>query len=162
MNTRTRLAAACAMATAAATILLAGPASAAAPQATATPAAHRPASAVPAATTKATPATSYNGACGSGYSVIDQLPVSTLGTVYLTYNSASGKNCVETLRADPGAATRMQAYIQLSGVPGSKVSDTGNYTTYAGPVYLHAPAHCIDWGGYIGTTGVNQNSSHCG
>jgi hypothetical protein len=27
--------------------------------------------------------------------------------------------------------------------------DSGNYTTYAGPVYVSAAHKCIDWGGWI-------------
>ena len=111
---------------------------------------------------KASPATSYNGACGSGYGVIDSLPISTLGTVYLTYSGATGDNCVVTVRANPGTAMYMVAAIQLAGNSGSEVIDSGNYTTYAGPVYLHAPGSCIDWGGQIGTVYNQQFDSHCG
>lgn len=112
--------------------------------------------------TKATPATAYNGVCGSGYSVIDSLPISTLGTVYLTYNSATGKNCVVTVRATPGAATYMAAAVELAGDSSSAVVDQGDYTTYAGPVYLYAPGSCIDWEGQIGSVYTGEEYSHCG
>lgn len=103
----------------------------------------------------------YNGACGTGYSVIDSLQLSTLGTVYLTYNGATGNNCVVTVRATPGTVMRMEATIELSGVAGTYQVDLGDYTAYAGPVYAHAPGHCIDWSGGIGNTFAHQNNSHC-
>lgn len=112
--------------------------------------------------TTVSPATAYNGACGSGYSVIDSLPISTLGTVYLTYNSRNGENCVVTVRANPGAATYMAAAIELAGNSSSAIVDDGYYTTYAGPVYLHAPGSCIDWEGQIGSAYTGEQNSHCG
>ena len=126
------------------------------------PAAHRTTTAVSAATAKATAAAApYNKACGSGYTVIDSLPLSTLGTVYLTYNSANGNNCVVTVRTNPGSPVTMYAAIELSGAPGTQVSDYGDYTTYAGPVYIHAPNHCVDWAGQVDIEFNYQNQSHC-
>lgn len=127
------------------------------------PTAHAPRNSTPAKRpTTVSPATSYNGACGSGYSVIDSLPISTLGTVYLTYNSNKGENCVVTVRATPGTATYMAAAIELAGDSSSAVVDQGTYTTYAGPVYLHAPGSCIDWEGQIGSVYTGEEDSHCG
>ena len=107
------------------------------------------------------PYTSYNGVCGSGYSVIDSAVLSTLGTVYLTYDSSSGYNCVVTVRANPGTAMEMSAAIRLTG-NSTWIIDEGNYTTYAGPVYLHAPGQCIDWAGSIAGTSVQRLDTHCG
>lgn len=126
------------------------------------PTAHAPRNSAPAkAPGKASPATSYNGVCGSGYNVIDSLPISTLGTVYLTYNNSTGNNCVVTVRANPGAATYMAAAIELAGNSSSEVIDQGNYAAYAGPVYLHAPGSCIDWEGQVSSTYAGQVDSHC-
>lgn len=49
--------------------------------------------------TTASPASAatYNGACGSGYSVLDSDNVGQLGTVFLTYNDSTGQNCVVTV-----------------------------------------------------------------
>jgi hypothetical protein len=117
-----------------------------------------------ASTGAVTPAT-YNNACGAGYIVKETLPL-TGGHVYLTYDSSNGYNCVVTVRNSPGAATHMIAAIRLSytesSPPGNWVIQDGNYTTYAGPVYLHAPGHCIDWYGQIGTAQATEYNSHCG
>jgi len=101
----------------------------------------------------------YNGVCGSGYVVIDSLPL-TGGTIYLTYNSGNGYNCVVTVRSSPGTPLPMDAYVGLSG--NELNDDFGHYTTYAGPVYVHAPHQCIDWGGWIDNSFNHQPNSHCG
>jgi hypothetical protein len=154
------------LAAAAAVLVTAGSLLAAAPSAVAAPSSSAGHSFPPQhgahkATGSATAAT-YNGACGSGYTVIDQLSLGTAGTVYLTYNSSTGKNCVVTVRTTPGTAIFMAAGIRLTGNPASEVDDTGNYTTYAGPVYLYAKGHCIDWAGQIGSVYNEQDNSHCG
>lgn len=107
-------------------------------------------------------AASYNGKCGSGYGVIDSLTISGYGTVYLTYNGSSGMNCAVTIRDNPGTAMFMDAGIQLAGNRASEVHDPGQWTTYAGPVYLSAAGQCIDWGGQIGTVISQRFNVHCG
>jgi hypothetical protein len=104
-------------------------------------------------------AAAYNGVCGSGYSVIDSHGLGSLGTVYLTINSA-GRNCVVTIRNNPGAAKHMCAKVSLAGAPWNQ--DCGNYTTYAGPVYVSAAHQCIDWSGEIDSTVFDERSVHCG
>lgn len=98
-------------------------------------------------------AASYNGACGSGYTVIDHMTVGgtqTEGTTYLTYNG--GWNCVVTITNTPGAGHQwIDAELEVSG--GSWNSDAGYYSQYAGPVYVYAPGKCIDWGGWVGYDG---------
>ncbi|MFE0459577.1 spore-associated protein A [Kitasatospora sp. NPDC058965] len=109
--------------------------------------------------TTAQAAASYNGACGSGYSVIDTLPLAE-GTIFLTYNSSNGYNCVVTIRSNPSSYLKsMDAGIRLSG--GTWVEDNNFYTTYAGPVRVHAPHSCIDWQGSIDGEINNQFNSHC-
>jgi hypothetical protein len=105
-------------------------------------------------------AATYNGACGSGYSVIDHhgLPG---GTIFLTFSSSTGKNCVVTVRDTPGAAIYMDAFISLAGAP-TWIDDPGYWTTYAGPVYVYAPGRCIDWGGDINHIWWADWNVHCG
>lgn len=56
-------------------------------------------------------AASYNGACGSGYTVIDHRDL-TGGTTFLTYKD--GWNCVVTVRDQPGQAIPMLAGVGTS------------------------------------------------
>jgi hypothetical protein len=104
-------------------------------------------------------AASYNGACGSGYVAIDHADM-TGGTVWLTYNSSNGNNCVTTVRNSPGAAQYMVASIRISG--GAWKEDAGNYTSYAGPVYLYAAHNCIDFNGSINGYSNGVWNNHCG
>ncbi|MFJ4674618.1 MULTISPECIES: spore-associated protein A [unclassified Kitasatospora] len=106
-------------------------------------------------------AASYNSACGSGYREIDHLTLNGYGTVFLTYSSATGKNCVVTVRNQPGAALYMNALVRLAG-SANWIGDYGDYTTYAGPVYVSAAGRCIDWGGEIETAYEYRLDVHCG
>jgi len=103
---------------------------------------------------------SYNGACGSGYTVIDSRPLSG-ATVFLTYNGSTGDNCVLTVRDSSGTAQLMNACIKLS-TSSTWNCDQGDYTTYAGPRYVHAPGQCVDWFGYFNGSNVTVLNSHCG
>ncbi|BCJ55428.1 hypothetical protein Asp14428_69030 [Actinoplanes sp. NBRC 14428] len=104
----------------------------------------------------------YGGQCGSGYGVVNLIDLpDNRGTVYLTYSSSSGRNCVVTLRENPGAATLMEAYVRRSGAS-SWIKDSGNFTTYAGPVYVSAAGACVDWGGTIGTASKTRYGTNCG
>jgi len=109
-------------------------------------------------------AAAYNGACGSGYAVIDKMSVggTGTGTAYLTYNN--GWNCVVTVTNTPGTRDWMTASVELSGAGHDWVDDEGYYTQYAGPVYVYAPNSCIDWGGTVGYKGLVwlQWNDHCG
>nr|WP_313069179.1 spore-associated protein A [Kitasatospora gansuensis] len=107
-------------------------------------------------------AASYNGKCGAGYNVIDSMSITTLGTVYLTYNSATTQNCVVTIRNNPGTYMYMNAAVQLTGLDWTRQYDPGQYSTFAGPVYLYASGKCIDWGGEIGSVYAQQINVHCG
>ncbi|MEV4628116.1 hypothetical protein AB0J90_17720 [Micromonospora sp. NPDC049523] len=106
-------------------------------------------------------AASYNGACGSGYSVIDSMGAGNgAGTIFLTYNN--GWNCVVTITNTPGVRDFMAASIERSG--GTWIDDEGNYTQYAGPVYVYAPNDCVDWGGIVGNKYIRmiEWNDHCG
>lgn len=126
-----------------------------APAAAAEPTAQRAVAAPKAAAAK------YNGACGGGYSVVNSAQIGTKGTVFLTYSSATGKNCVVTVRTTPGKAVHMTASLGFAS-PTTTVSDTGYYTTYAGPVYLDARGLCVTWRGEISGEVAGKNGTNCG
>jgi hypothetical protein len=114
--------------------------------------------------TTATPAAAalYGGQCGSGYNIVNLIDFpDQRGTIYLTYNNSNGRNCVVTIRERPGAATLMEAQLRRSG-SSTWVKDSGNYTTYAGPVYVSAAGSCVDWGGTIGTATLTRSRTNCG
>ena len=112
-------------------------------------------------------AVGYNGACGSGYSVIDSMTVGYVnvqGTTYLTYNHSNGYNCVVTIAGTSGT-NYIDALLEVSG--GNWVEDRGYYHSYAGPVYVYASDKCVDWGGFTsadGPPGLDdiQWDDHCG
>ncbi|QSS92085.1 spore-associated protein A [Streptomyces sp. M54] len=105
-------------------------------------------------------AAQYNGACGSGYSVVNSAQIGTKGTVFLTYSSATGKNCVVTVRTKPGKAVHMTASLGFAS-PTTTVTDTGYFTTYAGPVYLDARGLCVTWRGEISGEVAGKNGTNC-
>ncbi|MEU6577748.1 spore-associated protein A [Streptomyces sp. NPDC046805] len=108
-------------------------------------------------------AATYNGVCGSGYVVVNSAPIANVGTVYLTYNSSTGKNCVVTKRNTTGSPIYMAAYLNKVGDPESSAAiDEGNYTSYAGPVYKYARGVCVEWGGVIGNWQTFNAGSNCG
>ncbi|MFG2287479.1 spore-associated protein A [Streptomyces sp. NPDC048595] len=107
-------------------------------------------------------AAAYNGACGSGYSVVNSVPVTGKGTVYLTYSARTGKNCVVTVRNSTGSPVYMYTYLTATDGSSDWVYDSGNYTSYAGPVYLPAKGRCVDWGGTIESVSVSVSGSNCG
>jgi hypothetical protein len=102
----------------------------------------------------------YNGVCGSGYKVVNSAPIGQKGTVYLTYNSAKGKNCVVTVRNAAGSPVPMFAY--LYAYDGEYQEDVGDYTSYAGPVYVSARGKCVDWAGGIDNQSTWTYGSNCG
>ena len=107
-------------------------------------------------------AATYNGACGTGYTVIDHMAVggTQQATTYLTYKG--GWDCVVTIANSPGTSQYLETDIELSG-SGTWHEQSGNFKVYAGPVYLDAPHHCVDWGGYAGFSGIVdlQWNDHC-
>ncbi|MGI5379210.1 spore-associated protein [Streptomyces sp. CA-251387] len=109
----------------------------------------------------AAPNTTPQKVCGSAYKTVNSAPVGSLGTVYLTYNASNGKNCVATIRNNPGTALEMSAWVY---VPDTEQGDDdwGVYTSYAGPTYVYGKAHCVDWGGHISNVYVQVTGSNCG
>lgn len=114
-----------------------------------------------AAPASAAPNTTPQKVCGSGYKTVNSASVASLGTVYLTYNAANGRNCVTTIRNSPGTALDMSAWIY---VPDTETGDQdgGLYTSYAGPTYVYGKGHCVDWGGSIDNVYVQVYGSNCG
>ncbi|MEZ3180727.1 spore-associated protein [Streptomyces pimonensis] len=109
----------------------------------------------------AAPGTTPQKVCGSGYQTVNSAAVGSLGTVYLTYNPANGRNCVTTIRNNPGTALDMSAWVY---VPDTQEADQdgGWYTSYAGPAYVYGKGHCVDWGGNIDDVYVQVYGSNCG
>ncbi|MEV7192788.1 spore-associated protein A [Streptomyces sp. NPDC093510] len=106
-------------------------------------------------------AAAYNKVCGSGYKVVNQIDIGQVGTSYLTYNSATGKNCAVTIRSTPGPAVHMYAWVQRDDTR-DYADDDGYYRSYAGPVYLDARGHCVSWGGVIAGESADRSGTNCG
>ncbi|MFG2191528.1 spore-associated protein A [Streptomyces sp. NPDC048639] len=114
-------------------------------------------------TASAAATAAYNGVCGSGYKVVNSSPVGGVGTVYLTYNATTGKNCVVTLRNTTGSPMYIVAYLGVLDDGASEpVMDEGEYRSYAGPVYAYGRGLCVEWGGVIGTWETFNTGSNCG
>ncbi|MGV9557315.1 spore-associated protein [Streptomyces sp. NPDC003401] len=114
-----------------------------------------------AAPASATPNTTPQKVCGSGYKTVNSAAVGSLGTVYLAYNATNGNNCVVTIRTNPGTTLDMSSWIY---VPDTNEGDDdyGRYTSYAGPSYVIGKGHCVDWGGSIANVHVQVTGSNCG
>lgn len=108
----------------------------------------------------AAPDVTPQGVCGSAYKTVNSVPVGSLGTVYLTYNSKNGKNCVATIRTNPGTAKDMSTYVYVPDTD-EWAGDSGNYTSYAGPAYVYGKGHCVSWGGNIANVYVSVDNSNC-
>ncbi|AOS64612.1 hypothetical protein [Actinoalloteichus hymeniacidonis] len=96
--------------------------------------------------------------CGTGFVVVNdgvrQVTTpsgATWGEVYLTYNNATGQNCVVTNKTSHhGTATRTVAnlYVQQSGGTVRTYSDSGSYSHYAN-VTASGAAACVLYDGHI-------------
>ncbi len=99
--------------------------------------------------------------CGSNYSVINSHGLGGKGRVYLLYNSGNGYNCVVTLkRTKVGTPSSTSAFLEPQG--GSRATDSGQFSYYAGPVKKHAPGTCVKWGGSVGGQSYTSPFQHCG
>ncbi|MGW5054425.1 M23 family metallopeptidase [Actinokineospora sp. NPDC004072] len=98
-------------------------------------------------------------ACGSGYSVIDSAALGTAGRVYLLYKS--GNNCVVTIKnVSIGTPSAVSAFLEVQG--GTRTTDSGSFSYYAGPVIKSAAGKCVKWGGSVGSTSYASGFEHCG
>ncbi|MFJ9041220.1 spore-associated protein A [Streptomyces sp. NPDC102406] len=111
-------------------------------------------------TAKSAAAATYNGVCGTGYTVIDSTPVGNAGTVFLTWNEDTGKNCAVTIRTTAGNRINMSVTLDALGNSDEPAVDSGTYTRYAGPVYADGRESCVAWGGTIGNASASD-SGHC-
>lgn len=115
------------------------------------------------AAAEASPRAAYNGACGAGYSVVNSAGIADLGTVFLTYDSTTGKNCVVTVRNETGEPLHMAASVRALDEEGTPAEvDEGEFTSYAGPVYVKGAGLCIEWSGVIGEEEYFNSGSNCG
>lgn len=102
----------------------------------------------------ATAAQTAASICGGGYWP-DSNGVYGIGggTIYVSYNGST--DCAVLMKTvDVGTPTATMVYIGLGdgsggGYGGSRGDgmDNGNFTTYAGPVYVYAPGVCIEVAG---------------
>ncbi|MEV6111230.1 hypothetical protein AB0L59_01630 [Streptomyces sp. NPDC052109] len=128
------------------------------------------------------PAASAAGYGCSG-NQIDSYSVKTSGgsqyaTIYLYYDSSTGKNCAVTVSTSAGgygSSKPMGAWLYVctqtspSGTCSTTTTqgDSGNYAYYAGPVSVYAAGHCIlvdgsdQWNG-VTAYGSSGGASHCG
>ncbi|NJP94983.1 N-acetylmuramoyl-L-alanine amidase [Nonomuraea sp. FMUSA5-5] len=99
--------------------------------------------------------------CGSGYKVIDSAALGSAGTVHLLYNAANGNNCVATIKKTSiGTASATSAYLEVQGK--TRITDSGNFAYYAGPVRAAAAGECVKWGGKVGSSVYDSPFEHCG
>ena len=114
---------------------------------------------------------SPQGVCGGGYGVIDKHELRSggvqLGTVYLLYNGASGRNCVVTIKERAvGKKTPMAAYLKRQGAKGNGKLDYGRFGYYAGPKRVAAKNTCVQWGGAVKVgsrvAAYRSTFEHCG
>ncbi|MFE1167502.1 spore-associated protein A [Nocardiopsis sp. NPDC058789] len=105
----------------------------------------------------------YGNECGSGYKVVNHRNIGSKGTVFLTYNSSNGNNCVVTKRVSTGAAVLMEAGLKI-GSSGNHYDkyEGGHFTSYAGPIYLSAAGKCVSWMGRISGTEGKATDTNCG
>jgi hypothetical protein len=100
------------------------------------------------------------GVCGAGFKPIDRHNLVDgnngilLAETVLTYNGATGQNCVVTLkRYRVGLTSKYhdhvmaEVYTRPLSTPGNIDSDYGNFKFFAGPVYVTARNKCVMWGG---------------
>lgn len=98
--------------------------------------------------------------CGSGYSVINSRALGSAGTVYLLYNSKNRYNCVVTMKKTSlGTATATSAFLEVKGK--KRITDSGKFRYYAGPVRAAAGSTCVKWGGSIGKNYFGSAFGHC-
>lgn len=99
--------------------------------------------------------------CGSGFSVIDSHELGSAGTAYLLYNASTKANCVTTLKASSlGEKTAVSAFLEVQGK--DRVTDSGEFDYYAGPVTDAAGSTCVKWGGSAGSESYTSPFEHCG
>ncbi|WP_410609212.1 M23 family metallopeptidase [Amycolatopsis sp. lyj-109] len=99
--------------------------------------------------------------CGDDFSVVDQQALANgSGTAYLLYNASTKANCVTTMKATSlGTASDVSAFLEVEGA--ARVTDSGSFTYYAGPVKKTADSTCVKWGGSVGSNTYESGFEHC-
>lgn len=118
------------------------------------------AAALPSSASARTNPYTATGVCGPGYSVVDRHKLvdsnhgKLLAELVLTYNPATGKNCLVNLkryRVGLGRRYMDWMYVQLHTRPlrvaSNSATDKGHFKYYAGPIYVSARGKCVMWGG---------------
>lgn len=82
-----------------------------------------------------------------------------LGTLYLLWDQESGQNCAITV-GSVSSRTYMDVGLRHEG-GSNAVWDHGDFTQYAGPVYLEARQICVDWTGAVGERSVTVTGTNC-
>jgi hypothetical protein len=84
--------------------------------------------------------------CGSGYYIQETASISGEATAYLLYSNSTGKNCAVTIKNNH-IGTPTSTYAKIRSSTTSWVTNSGNFSYYAGPVYVYAPHVCVSYGG---------------
>ncbi|GAA4932500.1 hypothetical protein GCM10023224_10860 [Streptomonospora halophila] len=82
------------------------------------------------------------------------------GRLYLYYDPSTGINCAITMGTVSGA-TYMDVGLRQAGT-GAGRWDSGEFSTYAGPVYVSAKGICVDFTGAVGERSVAVTGTNCG
>ncbi|WP_159040946.1 hypothetical protein [Streptomyces sp. FxanaA7] len=103
-------------------------------------------------------AATHSTACGSSYSRVGHYSLTSSfaqaanpgGYLDIYYSSSTGKNCavVYPSSAHQGKTSNLEVDIRKSGNT-TWIGQGGDFTYYAGPVYVSAPGACIDALGII-------------
>jgi hypothetical protein len=99
--------------------------------------------------------------CGSRYTeYLGDLSI-TGGDVYLYYNASNGYYCAVNIKSSHvGTATLTGVFLSKTSTS-RQIEDVGNYSSFAGPVYLYAPNTCVWAGGETSTSGGWQEDLGC-
>ncbi|GAA5179867.1 hypothetical protein GCM10023322_10860 [Rugosimonospora acidiphila] len=104
----------------------------------------------------ATPAAAAS-TCGGG--LLGNWPI-TGGYIAVYYSSSTGDNCAMTYTNHPGKPQHIMVEIDDGG---AAHRDSGTYSYYAGPVYVHAPGKCVNFEGQIGNGSIDGViNAYCG
>jgi serine/threonine protein kinase len=100
-----------------------------------------------------------SGGHGSGY-YVQRSSAFTGGKVYQLYNS-SGYNCVVTLKT-AGVGQKTSVWAQVTREDGTKASDSGSYSYYAGPAFIYAKGQCVKYAGGTAQGSASAPWGNCG
>lgn len=104
--------------------------------------------------------------CGAAFQVIDSAPLRgpdgvLAGRVFLLFNPGTGRNCTTTLKSEQvGVASPTSAYLEVQGA--ARVTASGSFQFFAGPVRAAAATRCVKWGGSVGDATFDSPFEHCG